>query len=54
VQSLETAKVYVDKEGGCRVFIKHKIVDTLHLKSGDYLRIELDKENKRAIVSKIE
>jgi hypothetical protein len=46
--------VYIDKDGGCRIFVKHKVVEALHLKSGDFLRVEIMKDKKGFIATKIE
>lgn len=52
--NIEVAKIYIDKEGLCRVLFRKKIKTRLNLKSGEYLKIEIHADNKGFTATKIE
>lgn len=50
----EIGRVYISKQGDCRVYLRKVVVKALNLKTNDKLIIEIDEKGKRLIVTKLE
>lgn len=47
--NMEILKVYIDKKGGCLVWITKPIVEALKLKKGDHFKVEIIDAKKKQI-----
>lgn len=50
----EIARVHIDEQGACRIYLRKPIVKALNLKTKDKLIIDIDEKGRRLIVTKLE
>lgn len=46
-------KIYIDKDGAGRLYLKKKVMEILNLKNGEELRIEVHPKENKIIITKL-
>ncbi len=46
-------KIYIDKDGGGRLYLKKKVMELLNFKNGEEVRIEVDPKENKIIITKL-
>jgi hypothetical protein len=46
-------KIYIDKDGGGRLYLKKKVMELLNFKNGEEVRVEVDPKENKIIITKL-
>jgi hypothetical protein len=46
-------KIYIDKDGGGRLYLKKKVMEILNFFNGEEVRVEVDPKENKIIITKL-